>query len=185
MTNEDSRFCVHSRAPEETLAAAQVLAPLLPKGGLLLNLTGDLGTGKTHFVKGLAAGLGLDERIVTSPTFALVNEYEGEGQTRLVHMDFYRLESEMALEEVGFLDLLALQTVLAVEWGNRFPGSLPKDRLDVHIERLAAPDSTAMEEVSEDSDAAPRELHLAALGPVSGKVLEGFREALQGRGSAG
>ena len=83
---------------------AAVVSPIIgPEGGFVLNLVGELGAGKTHFVKGLAAGLGIEADQVTSPTFAIVNEYDSRGRVGLIHLDFYRLESEMAPA-----DLLAL-----------------------------------------------------------------------------
>ena len=139
--SEISHFSFHSLAPEETANAGERLAEALrptgfEEGALAISLIGELGAGKTHFVKGLAVGLGLDPTTVTSPTFAIVNEYERATGPQLVHLDFYRLESEMALEEVGFLDLMALPAVLAIEWGNRFSRSLPRDHVQVAIERV-------------------------------------------------
>ena len=126
MTNEDSRFSFHSQEPEQTRSAGVALARVLPGDGIVLSLSGELGAGKTQFVKGLAEGLGLDPNSVTSPTFAIVNEYRPTAGPPLIHMDFYRLESEMALEEVGFLDLLALGGVLAIEWAIAFPIHCPR-----------------------------------------------------------
>ena len=139
MTSEDSRFFFRSLEPDQTRKAACALARVLPAEGLVLSLSGDLGVGKTQFVKGLAQGLGLDAASVTSPTFAIVNEYRAATGLALIHMDFYRLESEMALEEVGFLDLLAQRAILAIEWGDRFPRALPADRIDCRIHRPAMP----------------------------------------------
>jgi tRNA threonylcarbamoyladenosine biosynthesis protein TsaE len=139
VTSEDSRFFFRSLEPDQTRKAACALARVLPAEGLVLSLSGGLGVGKTQFVKGLAQGLGLDASSVTSPTFAIVNEYRAATGLPLIHMDFYRLESEMALEEVGFLDLLAQRAILAIEWGDRFPHALPADRIDCRIHRPAMP----------------------------------------------
>ena len=92
------------------------MASELQPGATIL-LSGDLGAGKTAFVKGLAEGLGLDPDEVTSPTFILVHEYRG-GRLPLIHVDLYRLDSA-ELEEIG-LDLdLAVSGVVAVEWAER------------------------------------------------------------------
>jgi tRNA threonylcarbamoyladenosine biosynthesis protein TsaE len=91
--------------------------------GNVVALVGDLGAGKTEFVRGLAAGLG-SPATVTSPTFTLIHEYRG-GRTPLYHMDFYRLTSEDELDEIGFDDYLSQPGIFAVEWANRFPERIP------------------------------------------------------------
>jgi tRNA threonylcarbamoyladenosine biosynthesis protein TsaE len=93
------------------------------KAGSVVALVGDLGAGKTEFVKGLAAGLG-SPALVTSPTFTLIHEYLGGGLP-LYHMDFYRLSSEHELDEIGFDDYLGQGGICAVEWANRFPERIP------------------------------------------------------------
>ena len=103
---------------EGTRRAGSALSRLLAPGDLVL-LEGDLGAGKTVFVKGLAEGLGVDEASVSSPTFALVHEYGPEGRPPvLVHVDLYRLpgESARSLEELGLRDLRQNGAILAVEW---------------------------------------------------------------------
>lgn len=115
----------------------------------MVTLTGDLGAGKTVFVKGLAEGLGVDPLQVASPTFVIAAEHElgGAGRPeRLVHADGYRLEGEAELEAAGLLDWLAPGTLLAVEWGEGFAGCLPADRLEVRLAAVAArPDARALE----------------------------------------
>ncbi|HEY2343676.1 MAG TPA: tRNA (adenosine(37)-N6)-threonylcarbamoyltransferase complex ATPase subunit type 1 TsaE [Chthoniobacteraceae bacterium] len=94
------------------------------RAGDVFALRGDLGAGKTHFVKGLAAGLGANPEAVTSPTFTLIHEYEGR-HLRLIHFDFYRLESEDEAASLGFDDYLDGSGVLAIEWADKFPAMLP------------------------------------------------------------
>jgi tRNA threonylcarbamoyladenosine biosynthesis protein TsaE len=105
----------------ETQTVGEALAARLSTGSVLC-LEGPMGAGKTQFVKGLARGLGFFGE-VTSPTFPLIREYEG-GRLFLVHFDFFRLECEKAVEELGFSDYLD-QAILAIEWGGKFPALLP------------------------------------------------------------
>jgi tRNA threonylcarbamoyladenosine biosynthesis protein TsaE len=86
-------------------------------------LVGDLGAGKTEFVKGLAVGLG-SPATVTSPTFTLIHQYMG-GRLPLYHMDFYRLTAAVELDEIGFDDYLSEPGICAIEWANRFPERIP------------------------------------------------------------
>jgi tRNA threonylcarbamoyladenosine biosynthesis protein TsaE len=111
MTRE---FTTHSE--EETFACAQQLAAVLTPGAVVL-LSGDLGAGKTTFVRGLAAGLGVDPDDVTSPTFTLVHEYKG-GRLPLVHVDLYRLD-RADLDEIGIDQDVANEGIVAVEWAER------------------------------------------------------------------
>jgi tRNA threonylcarbamoyladenosine biosynthesis protein TsaE len=107
---------------DETQAVARELAATLRAGDVLL-LSGELGAGKTTFVRGLAQGLGIDPGEVSSPTFTLVHEYRGHGLT-LYHADLYRLGSaatdDLGLEEIGVKD-----GVLAIEWPDRLSHALP------------------------------------------------------------
>ena len=105
-----------SSSEAETRAIAAALAPSLMPGAVIL-LSGDLGAGKTAFVRGLAEGLGLDPDDVTSPTFTLVHEYRG-GRLPLMHVDLYRLD-RAELDEIGLDQDLAARGVTAVEWSER------------------------------------------------------------------
>jgi tRNA threonylcarbamoyladenosine biosynthesis protein TsaE len=105
-----------SNSEADTRAIAAALAPTLLPGAVVL-LSGDLGAGKTAFVRGLAEGLGLDPDEVTSPTFTLVHEYRG-GRLPLIHVDLYRLD-RAELDEIGLDQDLAAKGVVAVEWSER------------------------------------------------------------------
>lgn len=114
-------------SPQATEAWAKALADTL-KPGDILALEGELGAGKTTLVRGLAAGLGIDPALVSSPTFAIMNEYEGKGRT-LVHIDAYRLNSPDDLAALGWERLIDDPTVIiAVEWPSRVEGALPPHR---------------------------------------------------------
>jgi tRNA threonylcarbamoyladenosine biosynthesis protein TsaE len=106
----------HSHSESETRAIARALAQQFAKGQIVL-LSGDLGAGKTAFVKGLAEGLDLSAEDVTSPTFTLVHEYRG-GRLPLIHVDLYRLE-RADLDDIGLDAELAAESVVAVEWAER------------------------------------------------------------------
>jgi tRNA threonylcarbamoyladenosine biosynthesis protein TsaE len=112
----------HSTSEADTRAIAVTLAGGLAAGTVLL-LSGDLGAGKTAFVRGLADGLGIDAGEVTSPTFTLVHEYRG-GRLPLIHVDLYRLE-RADLDEIGLDDDLAAQGVVAIEWAERLTRRIP------------------------------------------------------------
>ncbi len=123
-----------SRNPAETFAFGRAFAASLI-GGEVLALTGDLGAGKTHFVKGLAAGLGHAGE-VTSPTFTLIHEYSG-GRLPLCHFDFYRLESEREVLDIGLDDYLDSRNVLAIEWAEKFSALLPSGTRHVTFRHTA------------------------------------------------
>ena len=114
---------VHQSAAEaETEAIARALAASLAAGDTVL-VQGDLGAGKTVFVRGLAEGLGIDGGVVSSPTFVLVHEYGG-GRLPLLHLDLYRLE-RVDLDEIGLDPELAARGVVVVEWPERFRHGVP------------------------------------------------------------
>ena len=124
------QFITHS--PEETEALGARLAGALESGAVVA-FTGDLGAGKTAFVRGLARGLGIRDR-VTSPTFTIVNEYEG-GRLPLFHFDLYRLGSADELFDIGWEDYLARGGVCAVEWSERMEELLEPGTIRVDLRR--------------------------------------------------
>lgn len=125
---------VISNSPQETEALGQKLAAQLSPGDIIA-FSGDLGSGKTAFTRGLAKGLGIEER-VTSPTFTIVNEYEG-GRLPLFHFDMYRLVSSDELFDIGWEDYLARGGVCAVEWSEIVDDALEDGVIRVDIRRGA------------------------------------------------
>lgn len=106
------------------------------RSGDVLALIGDLGAGKTHLTQGVAAALG-SLRPVTSPSFALVNEYT-ECQPELIHFDWYRMEKVEELLAIGWEDYLERDAILVVEWPDRFPECIPPGSHCVHIEHTSS-----------------------------------------------
>lgn len=122
-----------SSSPEQTRAVARRLARSLEPGSVLA-ISGPLGSGKTEFVKGLAAGLGLPAGAAASPTFTLLHEHPGE--IPLFHADLYRLERPEQAADLGLDEYAEAGGILAVEWAERGAGFLPPGALPVRIEML-------------------------------------------------
>lgn len=122
----------YSKSPAETEAIGQDLAARLSPGTVVA-FTGDLGAGKTAFVRGMARGLGIPQR-VTSPTFTIVNEYEG-GRLPLFHFDMYRLHSAEDLFDIGWEDFLRRGGICAVEWSETIREALDEETIYVDIRR--------------------------------------------------
>lgn len=114
-----------TRSEDETTTVARELAADVKAGDVIL-LSGNLGAGKTAFVRGLAAGLGIDPEDVSSPTFTLVHEYRG-GRLTLYHADLYRLD-RVATEDLGLEEMGVADGVLAIEWPDRLSHPLPGAR---------------------------------------------------------
>jgi len=125
---------VITESPEETRKLASDLAKKL-KPGSVLALHGDLGSGKTCFVQGLAAALGIKE-FVNSPTFTIINEYRGH--CPIHHVDLYRVKSEAEFEGLGLEDCFEGCGITAIEWPEVFASLLPEDTIHIHFEFVDA-----------------------------------------------
>ncbi|MBW2704786.1 MAG: tRNA (adenosine(37)-N6)-threonylcarbamoyltransferase complex ATPase subunit type 1 TsaE [Deltaproteobacteria bacterium] len=143
---------IKTLSADETQKLGQKIGTLI-KQPLIIALRGDLGSGKTAFVQGLAKGLEVpDGYYITSPTFTLINEYPG--RLSLVHVDLYRLESIDDLEDLGLDELLYGQAVIAIEWAEKLIGRQPAEQLLVTMEiiddecRKLTLDATGHDEVN-------------------------------------
>jgi len=124
---------VLSRSEAETEAFGARLARALGPGDVVA-MRGELGAGKTRFVRGLVRGLGGEPSRVSSPTFVLANHYSLPGGRELVHMDAYRMRSEEDLESIGWESMLESGAVIAIEWPERIERALPPERFEVLME---------------------------------------------------
>ena len=125
---------ITTQSPEETIAFGRTLAELLAPPKLVL-LRGDLGAGKTTLVKGLAAAFeAAAEEDVTSPTFTLVHEYHGP-RANLYHIDLYRVDTLRELDTLGLDDLRSDDSILLIEWGEKFPRLLRERDVEIALER--------------------------------------------------
>ncbi|MFQ6079673.1 MAG: tRNA (adenosine(37)-N6)-threonylcarbamoyltransferase complex ATPase subunit type 1 TsaE, partial [Thermodesulfobacteriota bacterium] len=121
-------------SPEETIQLGQLIGEIL-RPGSVIGLCGGLGTGKTHLIKGLARGLGIDHRhYVTSPSFTIINEYPG--RIPLTHIDLYRLEEMDQIEELGYEEYFYGDGVTVIEWAEKMLPFLPENRLMVELTHL-------------------------------------------------
>ena len=157
-----------SASPEESQRAGEILGGLLRPGDVVA-LLGELGSGKTVLVRGIALGMGCDAGDVHSPSFTLINEYEGSadrslagGRSRLAHMDLYRVQSEDEVFGIGWDHYVRAPFVVAVEWAERALGWLPRDHLRVSLETL---------------EACRRRLCVRATGPRSAELVRAWLTA--------
>lgn len=152
-----------SRSSATTEQIGRLLGKSL-NGGEVIALYGDLGSGKTVLVRGLASGLRASTEQVSSPTFVLINEYAG--RLRLAHADLYRLDQPAAAEALGLWDYADGRTVLAIEWAEKAGAELPPDRLEVRLTHRG-PRS--------------RQITVTATGPDARGLLARFRRRCQRR----
>ena len=128
----NTQLLIQTQSAEETRNLGATIGRLLREGAII-TLTGDLGAGKTTFVQGLGAGLGVKETI-TSPTFILINRYRCADGRKLQHADCYRLaNAPLEMWDIGLGELFWSDDVVVVEWADRIPGLLPPEYLDIAI----------------------------------------------------
>ena len=150
-------FIFTSSSPKKTRNLGKIVGSCIEPGQIIL-LTGNLGSGKTVFVKGIAEGMGIKDQI-TSPTYSLINEYTGNPP--LFHLDLYRLENSSRLNDIGVLDYLEREGVMVVEWPEILKEILPDDYLEIIFCRE-----------SEDLNTEKRELKFTVSGSMSQKLFE-------------
>ena len=122
---------VQSQSTSETIRVGKQIGSQLRSGDVVA-LVGELGTGKTHFIKGLASGAGVKRsRYITSPSFTLIHEYQGK--IPFYHIDLFRLETEKEAEGLGLEEYFQGGGITAVEWADKIPTHLPEEMLCVHI----------------------------------------------------
>jgi tRNA threonylcarbamoyladenosine biosynthesis protein TsaE len=119
-----------SGSPKETLGLAKKIAGKLAKGDIIC-LSGNLGSGKTVFAKGIAAGLGINPREVTSPTFILLRQHSGRRNTVVYHFDLYRLDSRADIAALGYEEFFYGSGITLVEWAERLKTLMPQEYLRV------------------------------------------------------
>ena len=129
----DKTVTITSHTPRQTEQIGSLLGSMLAKGDIIA-LCGELGTGKTTLVRGMARGIGLEEGEVASPSFTLVNEYEGP--LRLFHIDLYRLADEKELIAIDYEEYLTADGVVVIEWADRLPQAIPADSLWITLRYL-------------------------------------------------
>ncbi len=145
---------------EETHRLGAGLGRALETGSVVA-LSGNLGAGKTHFTQGIADGLGIDRRLVSSPTFSLIQEYAG--RLPVFHFDTYRLKNIDEFLDLGFDEYLSLRGVCIIEWAERVAEVLPPDTLTI---RLTATGETT------------RQFDWQAGGEISRQVLQRLRDQI-------
>ncbi len=127
-------FQWRSQSPEETIKLGQVFGEVLEAGSIIA-LIGDLGTGKTTFTKGVVRGLGgSDDDEVTSPSFVLVNQYQG--RLPIYHLDLYRLEEERELNDLGWEEFVFSPGITLIEWAEKIIPFLPPEFIEVNFQWL-------------------------------------------------
>ncbi len=138
-------FTLTTHTEDETIALGDMLGRLLGAGDCVA-LVGELGAGKTRFVRGVAQGLSIDPRLVNSPTYVIVNEYEpAESQAAsppLVHLDAYRLSHSDDLSSLGWSSLEEIVGVVVVEWADRIASAIPPGAVWITLEHTAEPDGS-------------------------------------------
>jgi tRNA threonylcarbamoyladenosine biosynthesis protein TsaE len=159
--NVGNRIQIKTKGVRETMAIGKTLGRHLSPGDVIC-LTGELGTGKTCLVKGLAEGLGIKGEIVTSPTFIIIREYKGS--VPLYHIDLYRIGVVEDIRDIGMEEVVFGSGVTAIEWAERIRDRLPDERIDITLKWV---------------DEKTRDIEMKAMGPHHRKVLKVSSEDLR------
>jgi len=126
------KYQITTRSVDDTQKLGEIIGTAVT-GGTVLALTGDLGSGKTAFVQGLARGLEVpDDYYITSPSYTLINEYPG--RYPLFHVDLYRISDPMDMENIGLYEILHNSGIVAIEWADRIEQKLLPDPINIHFE---------------------------------------------------
>lgn len=152
---------VYLKNSQATEKFGHLIGQLLRSGDVVC-LTGDLGAGKTLLCKGLATARGVDAMTITSPTFTIMNIYDGD--TNIRHFDFYRLQSEEELDDIGFDEYCGGSGITVIEWAEQFVERLPSEYLQISIRR----------------DRAGRSAELVAKGQHYSEVIETLKNVYTG-----
>ncbi len=156
MKDKDYPVTITTASVKETIAAGKRFGSLLSSGDVLC-LTGELGAGKTCFVKGIADGLGIRGRGITSPTFIIINEYRG--RIPLFHIDLYRTGVIEDIREIGMEEIVYGNGVTVIEWAERIKDKLPDERMDITFKWV---------------DENTRTIEIRAVGRHHREILEGL-----------
>ena len=132
-------FIINTADANETLDFGAELSAKLKEGDVIA-LYGDLGSGKTHLVKGICRGLGVQD-VVNSPTFMIVNEYTSEKFPKIFHFDLYRMRSEDELIAMGFMDYMNQRGIIFIEWPGHAERLLPQDVIKIHLSHTSEEES--------------------------------------------
>ena len=128
---EFNLLVLHTKSTSETIRIGKQIGSQLRPGDVVA-LVGELGTGKTHFIKGLASGTGVKKsRYITSPSFTLIHEYQGK--IPFYHIDLFRLKTEKEAEGLGLEEYIQGGGITAVEWADKIPTLLPEEMLWIEI----------------------------------------------------
>jgi len=131
MITKRENINIETDSPEETKKLGRSLAKIL-RADDVVSFSGVLGAGKTCLIKGIAVGLGIGEDSVRSPSYTLINEYEG--RIPLYHFDLYRMHDSSELHNIGWDDYLMRNGIVVVEWGEKAEDQIPKNRIEIQIE---------------------------------------------------
>jgi tRNA threonylcarbamoyladenosine biosynthesis protein TsaE len=129
-------FAITTKSAEETLDTGMEIAKHLGDKSII-TLYGDLGSGKTHLVKGICKGLGV-EQTVNSPTFIIVNEYSSPAFPLIYHFDLYRMKSQNEVLDMGFDDYITNGNIILIEWPEHVEDILPPDTIKIHLAHTSA-----------------------------------------------